>query len=141
MLLTYIAASSAVAGGAFYVNSHHVIDDGYFLVKGGDVNIGTYPAGTQIKHQFRIWNLSAKPAIISQVQPSCSCTVASLEKHRINPLSSGDVSISVDTSREGTGHTLRGLSVYMEDGRQIQMWVGFSVTRKPTVLQEKGWQN
>ena len=44
------------------------------------VDVGTVPKGDSINHDFVVKNEGAGPLEITQVQPSCGCTVASFDK-------------------------------------------------------------
>lgn len=77
------------------------------------VDLGPIPRGQEIRHEFVIENRGDAPLVITEVEPSCGCTVASYDK-RIEPGAKGRVGAVVKT--EGfRGPIAKSLSVYTND--------------------------
>jgi hypothetical protein len=60
---------------------------------------GTVIKGEIIKAKFTIKNTGDYPLVISEVSPSCSCTVSSFPEDPILPGESGEILAEVDTDK------------------------------------------
>ena len=106
---------------------HTVLDDGYLFVSDSGVDLGTYPSGAEIHHYFKVWNMSGHALKIEKVATSCTCTVASLTQSEIKPFSCTSAVLTIDTSRQGLGRRMRGVTMSMKDGKQVSEMVYFTV--------------
>ena len=65
-------------------------------------DFGTIPPGKPVKHVFTFTNTGNQPLIITNVKPSCSCTVPNWPKKPILPGQTGEIEVQYNTaSHEG----------------------------------------
>jgi len=66
-------------------------------------NFGMLNYGSDGSHVYKFTNTGDAPLIISNVKPSCGCTVADgWPKEAVPPGESGEIKIKYDTKRSGT---------------------------------------
>lgn len=61
-------------------------------------NFGTVTQGTLVKARLVIRNEGAKPLVIQEIKPSCSCSVTSWERRDVAPGDSLPVQVSFNTA-------------------------------------------
>ncbi len=61
-------------------------------------NFGTVTQGTLVKARFVIRNEGAKPLVIQEIKPSCSCSVTAWERRDVAPGDSLSVQVSFNTA-------------------------------------------
>lgn len=69
-------------------------------------NFGTVKKGTQVKLVYHFTNTGKFPLYITNVEPSCGCTVADYSKEAILPGKSGTINAVFD-SNHGTAGSVR----------------------------------
>ena len=75
------------------------------------VDYGTIAQGSDGKKVIEVKNTGDKPLIISNVIPTCGCTVASWTKDPIAPNKKGEIVITYNTAIMGMFHkTINGMS-------------------------------
>ncbi|MDR3272546.1 MAG: DUF1573 domain-containing protein [Flavobacteriaceae bacterium] len=75
------------------------------------VDYGTILQGSDGKKVVAVKNTGDKPLIISEVRPTCGCTVASWTKEPIAPNKKGEIVITYNTSSVGGfSKTINGAS-------------------------------
>ncbi len=77
------------------------------------VDVGKVPRGQEIQHEFLIRNLGNEPLEITDVDPSCGCTVASYDR-TVAPGGTGKVTASLRTE-SFRGPIAKSISVYTND--------------------------
>ena len=77
------------------------------------VDVGAVKKGDSIRHDFVIRNAGDAPLEITEVKPSCGCTVAEFDKV-IPPGASGKVSVVVETDAFGGG-IAKAVTVFNND--------------------------
>ncbi len=64
-------------------------------------DFGTIPEGQKVEVSFRFRNTGASPLVITQVRPSCGCTVAEQPKEPVAPGAEGHITATFNSE----GHT------------------------------------
>ncbi len=82
-------------------------------------DFGTVPKGQMIKAVFEVKNTGTAPLEITQVRPTCGCTVASFD-HTVQPGATGQVVADVDTSAF-SGPISKAVLVYSNDPETPQV--------------------
>jgi hypothetical protein len=75
------------------------------------VNFGTITKGEKVKITFKFKNTGDKPLFLSQVRPSCGCTVADYSKGAVLPGEQGKVTGEFDSNRGSIGHIRKSIMV------------------------------
>ncbi len=94
-------------------------------------NVGTVAKGDQIKHSFVIRNEGKADLTISDVKPSCGCTVSEFDKV-IKPGAEGKVTLTVDT-KAFSGPISKTALVLTNDPIKPQFTVFLAANVKPFV--------
>ncbi len=76
-------------------------------------DFGTVPKGEKIKATFEVRNTGKAPLEISQVRPTCGCTVANFT-HSVAPGATGNITAEVDTTGF-TGPISKAVLVFSND--------------------------
>ena len=95
-------------------NQHRELDSAnYTNIKWIDTlqNFGTVPKGEKVKITFKFENDGDKPLFITNVSPSCGCTVASYTKDAILPGKQGEVTGEFDSNHGSAGHIHKSIMV------------------------------
>src|SRR5690606_16479139 len=61
-------------------------------------DFGKIPQGTPVTHVFSFENVGTEPIIISEVKPSCGCSVAEFTKTPVNPGEKGQISVTFNAA-------------------------------------------
>lgn len=70
-----------------------------------DFDFGTIKKGEVVQHIYEITNTGKNPLIISNVQPTCGCTVPDFTKTPILPGKKGQITLTFDSSNfDGVVH-------------------------------------
>lgn len=64
---------------------------------------GDVVRGEIINAEFKVTNTGSYPLVISEVKPSCSCTVAEYPEEPLQPGESGIIKAQVNTDKTGAG--------------------------------------
>lgn len=64
-------------------------------------DFGSIPAGTPVSHEFEFTNTGTEPLIITAVQASCGCTVASYTQDPIAPGEKGHILSTYNAAKAG----------------------------------------
>lgn len=64
-------------------------------------DFGKIEQGKPVTHNFTFSNVGTEPIIISEVRPSCGCSVAEFTKTPIKPGESGTISVKFDAAAKG----------------------------------------
>lgn len=67
-------------------------------------DFGNVPYGETVKTSFAIKNKGQEVLEIKRIGASCSCTTAKVDKEKINPGESGELSVVYDTDAMGEFH-------------------------------------
>ncbi|WP_257667863.1 DUF1573 domain-containing protein [Parapedobacter tibetensis] len=59
-------------------------------------DFGKIPQNNPVSHEFSFTNVGTEPIIISQVKPSCGCSVAEFTKTPVKPGESGKIKVTYD---------------------------------------------
>lgn len=61
-------------------------------------DFGKIPQGTPVTHVFTFENTGTEPIIISEVKPSCGCSVAEYTKTPVKPGEKGTISVTFNAA-------------------------------------------
>ncbi len=61
-------------------------------------DFGKIPQGKPVTHEFEFTNVGSEPIIISDVRPSCGCSVAEFTKTPVKPGETGKVTVKFDAA-------------------------------------------
>ncbi|WP_390937009.1 DUF1573 domain-containing protein [Parapedobacter soli] len=61
-------------------------------------DFGKIPQGKPVTHVFTFENVGAEPIIISEVKPSCGCSVAEFTKTPVKPGEKGTISVTFNAA-------------------------------------------
>lgn len=61
-------------------------------------DFGKIPQGKPVKHVFTFENVGTEPIIISDVKPSCGCSVAEYTKTPVKPGEKGTISVTFNAA-------------------------------------------
>lgn len=64
-------------------------------------DFGGIPQGTPVSHEFKFTNAGDAPIIISEVAPSCGCSVADFSKAPIKPGETGTIKATFNAAAKG----------------------------------------
>jgi hypothetical protein len=64
-------------------------------------DFGKVPQGTPVTAELKFTNIGEEPLIISEVQPSCGCTVANFTKTPVKKGEAGTISLTYNASAVG----------------------------------------
>lgn len=67
-------------------------------ISNNNFNFGTLKQGDKVKHTFTLVNTGDQPLIISQVKPSCGCTVPQYTQTPILPDEKGEVTLTFNSA-------------------------------------------
>ncbi|RMG46369.1 MAG: DUF1573 domain-containing protein [Acidobacteria bacterium] len=99
ILVSSLAAAAAPSWGA-----------GRLEIPERDYDAGRVEIGTVVEHDFVFRNVGDAPVLITQVRPSCGCTVSDYPP-RIEPGEEGAVTLRVDTSKLHSGKQVKSATV------------------------------
>ena len=91
-----IVAFSFILSGAGVITKKAAVEWKY-----QEYDFGKIEMGSKAEAKFIVTNTSMVPLIISQVQPSCGCTVADYPKNPIQPGKSGIIKANYNTATPG----------------------------------------
>jgi Protein of unknown function (DUF1573) len=100
-------------------------------------DMGTVPKGEKVTHDFMIKNDGTVPLEITEVRPSCGCTVAEFDK-RIAPGQSGKVHVVVDTETFA-GPIAKGVTVFTNDAENPQIELTIRAEVQPIIAVQPGY--
>lgn len=61
-------------------------------------DFGTVPEGEKVEHVYKFTNEGSTDLVISNVKPSCGCTVPDYTKTPVKPGETGEVKVTFDTN-------------------------------------------
>lgn len=61
-------------------------------------DFGTIKAGDKVEHVYKVTNKGTADLVISEVKPSCGCTVPDFTKEPIKPGAAGDIKVIFDST-------------------------------------------
>lgn len=64
-------------------------------------DFGKIKQGIPVTHEFKFTNSGSEPIIITEVRPSCGCSVAEFTKNPIAPGAEGTISVKFDAAAMG----------------------------------------
>ena len=64
-------------------------------------DFGKIQQGVPVTHHFTFTNAGSEPIIITEVRPSCGCSVAEFTKTPVTPGSEGTISVKFDAAAKG----------------------------------------
>lgn len=74
-------------------------------------DFGTAAMGDKVKIVYQFENTGDKPLFITQVRPTCGCTVADYTKTAVMPGKEGTVTAAFDTNHGGPGSVRKSIVV------------------------------
>jgi hypothetical protein len=98
-----------------------------------DYHAGEAKPGTTISHEFVVYNDGGSDLVISDVIPSCGCSVATFPK-RIGPGDSGIITLIVDLYAEWAGHDVNKMAVILSNDPSLP---NTKITIRAKVLPEE----
>ncbi len=101
------------------------------VVEGNNIDFGKIYKGEKITRKFTIKNIGSDTLEVSNVQASCGCTAAMIDKKKIAPNDSGTLSTTFD-SKNFSGKVSKTITLTTNDSINLQLPLKFSVT----ILQE-----
>lgn len=72
---------------------------------------GNVAVGEVIKASFKVENTGDSPLVISDVKPTCSCTVSDFPKDPIAPGETGVIKATVDTKNASVGRLQKSIRI------------------------------
>ena len=101
------------------------------------VDVGKVKKGDPIRHTFVIRNAGDAPLEISEVKPSCGCTVADFDR-QIAPGASGEVSVVVETDAFGGG-IAKAVTVFTNDTENPKLSLVVKANVREPVVARPGY--
>jgi Protein of unknown function (DUF1573)/HYDIN/CFA65/VesB-like, Ig-like domain len=101
------------------------------------VDVGTVAKGDKITQDFVISNQGNAPLEITDVKPTCGCTVASYD-HTIAPGASGKVHAVVDTTNF-SGPVAKAIAVYTNDPANARLELTIRAKIQPYLMIQPGF--
>ncbi len=86
-------------------------------------DFGRRPGGEIIKHTFFFTNTGLDTLVLTNVQPSCHCTVAGEWSRQVEPGKTGSIPIQLDTGGMPAGPIARALTVICNDKAQPAVYL------------------
>ena len=74
---------------------------GEFKFKSESHDFGTIAYNKPVSHEFAFTNAGKSPIIISEVAPSCGCSVADFSKTPVKPGESGKIKVTYNAATKG----------------------------------------
>lgn len=100
-------------------------------------DVGQVTKGSKISHDFVVENKGSAPLLISEVRPSCGCTVVSFDK-AIAPGASGKVHTVVDTT-DFSGPIAKDVTVLSNDPNTPRLRLVIKADVRPFVFADPGY--
>lgn len=97
------------------------------------IDFGVKPQGEVVKLVYKFKNTGNKPLIITDVAPSCGCTVADYPKQPIAPGGEGEIVAEFDTNRSDKGTVQKLITVRANDATRNE----FHLLLQGTVTEPK----
>lgn len=97
------------------------------------IDFGVKPQGEMVKLVYKFKNTGNKPLIITDVAPSCGCTVADYPKQPIAPGGEGEIVAEFDTNRSDKGTVQKLITVRANDATRNE----FHLLLQGTVTEPK----
>lgn len=83
-------------------------------------DFGTIKAGDKVEHVYKVTNKGTADLVISEVKPSCGCTVPDFTKEPIKPGASGDIKVIFDsTGKSGNQEKTVTVSLNTEKASEV----------------------
>ena len=93
-----------VAGIAFLMPgtaNAQAVSKSEFKFENESHDFGKIKQGNPVTHDFTFTNVGTEPIIITEVRPSCGCSVAEFTKTPVKPGETGTVSVKFDAAARG----------------------------------------
>lgn len=81
------------------------------------VDLGNIPTDSKVPYTFTLYNVGGKQLHIMDVESSCGCTIAELDKKKVNPGRFTELRVTLDTSIK-LGKTVKTIDIYSNDTQQ-----------------------
>ncbi len=94
------------------------------------IDYGTIEQNADGKRVFKFTNDGDAPLVITNVRPSCGCTVANYTKEPIQPGESGQIEVGYDTKRLGAFNKSITVTSNAEESRKILRIKGVVVAKE-----------
>jgi hypothetical protein len=94
------------------------------------LDYGTIEQNSDGKRVFNFTNEGDAPLVITNVRPSCGCTVANYTKEPIQPGESGQIEVGYDTKRLGAFNKSITVTSNAEESRKILRIKGVVVAKE-----------
>jgi hypothetical protein len=94
------------------------------------IDYGTIEQNSDGKRVFNFTNEGDAPLVITNVRPSCGCTVANYTKEPIQPGASGQIEVGYDTKRLGAFNKSITVTSNAEESRKILRIKGVVVAKE-----------
>lgn len=86
---------------ALVVLTSMTVQVGAFKFDSETHDFGKIPQGTPVTHEFKFTNDGDSPIIISEVKPTCGCSVADFTKTPVKPNESGVIKVTFNAAAKG----------------------------------------
>lgn len=83
------------------LTSMTLLQMGEFKFESESHDFGTIPFNKPASHEFVFTNVGKAPIIISEVAPSCGCSVADYSKSPVKPGESGKIKVTYNAAAKG----------------------------------------
>jgi len=93
-----------IAGGAMLMPNTvkaQAVSKSEFKFENESHDFGKIKQGNPVTHHFTFTNVGTEPIIITEVRPSCGCSVAEFTKTPVKPGETGTVSVKFDAAAKG----------------------------------------
>lgn len=93
-----------VAGAAMLMPTEtfaQAVSKSEFKFENESHDFGKIKQGNPVTHEFTFTNVGTEPIIITEVRPSCGCSVAEFTKTPVKPGETGTVSVKFDAAAMG----------------------------------------
>lgn len=93
-----------VAGAAFLLSNTanaQAVSKSEFKFENESHDFGKITQGNPVTHNFIFTNVGTEPIIITEVRPSCGCSVAEFTKNPVKPGETGTISVKFDAAAKG----------------------------------------
>lgn len=100
-------------------------------------DFGKIKVKSPVEHKFVFTNTGDTPLVISNVKPSCGCTVTEYTKEPVLPGKQGFVKATYDTKRMGIFNKSIRVTANIEGGTEMLMIKGEVVAEQPVETESK----
>ncbi len=111
-------------------NNENLTEAAKLIFETDTIDYGTIEQNSDGKRVFNFTNEGDAPLVITNVRPSCGCTVANYTKEPIQPGASGQIEVGYDTKRLGAFNKSITVTSNAEESRKILRIKGVVVAKE-----------